>query len=84
MFWGNIHENCLKIINHVGIDPGYFTVAFCSLMNAQRKRRANHRWTETVKKRRKVLRAQNKQKRDMNKKKEGTPYKKGGFWKTCI
>lgn len=69
----------LNIFKEIGIVPGYYTVEFCSLLNTRRKRKADYRWTEAVKKRRKVLRSRNKKRNDKNKSVEGSSYKSGGF-----
>ena len=74
---GNI--SFLYVLQHLGVDPGYFTTAICRKRDAIRIMKSNIRSTATSKQRRKTLRAINKGWLDKKQDVEGVSYGKGAF-----
>ena len=68
-----------KIFNELGLVPGKFFENGVGKADKSHIRKAEHRNTPDVKKRRKVLRGQKKKKGDNTKEKEGTTYMAGAF-----
>ena len=46
----------LDVLDYINVEPGIFTKTMCNAINKERKRSAAYRASETVKKRRKILR----------------------------
>ena len=72
----------LDILKKVNVEPGYYTTAACINMNIKRRRSAMYHHISTVKKARKIIRAQRKKIIDKKKKNEGNVYQPGGFLKS--
>lgn len=73
------HKAAINIFNELGLVPGQFFEKSILKADKMRIKKAEHRNTPEVKKRRKVLRGQKKKKEEKNQEKEGTTYKRGGF-----
>ena len=52
----------LDILEKVNVEPGYYTTAACINMNIKRRRSAMYHHSSTVKKARKIIRAQREKK----------------------
>ena len=72
-------QGALDILRKLGINPGYYTTTSCFMLNKRRRLSAKYKSTDSVKKARKIIRAQKKLKSHTQKKGEGKTYKKGGF-----
>lgn len=68
-----------NILSELGLIPGHFFNESLRKGDKLRVKKAEHRNTPEVKKRRKILRGQKKKKADKNKEKEGTTYEAGAF-----
>ena len=68
-----------NIISELGLTPGHFFTESLRKGDTLRVKKAGHRNTPEVKKRRKILRGQKKKKADKNKEKEGNTYEAGAF-----
>lgn len=67
------------IMQELDLEPGYFFEEGNKKADEVRSGKANHREKAEVKKRRKVLRGQKKNKEDKSEQKEGKIYEAGGF-----
>lgn len=68
-----------KIMEELGLEPGYFFQEGNRKADKLRVAKADHRKKAEVKKRRKVLRGQKKKKEDKTKEKEGNTYEAGAY-----
>ena len=68
-----------KIMQELGLEPGYYFQEGTRKADEQRVTKADHRTKAAVKKQRKVLRGQKKKKEDKTKEKEGNTYEAGAF-----
>ena len=68
-----------NIISELSQTPGHFFTESLRKGDTLRVKKAGHRNTPEVKKRRKILRGQKKKKADKNKEKEGNTYEAGAF-----
>ena len=68
----------LKVLEGVGIEPGYYTTELCFILNLRRKRKSLQRCNPATKKRRKIIRAQKKKAVEKTRI-EGRTYKAGEF-----
>lgn len=69
----------INIFEDLGLEPGEFFENGTNKADQKRVRKAEHRNTPEVKKRRKILRGLKKKKEDKVQEKEGTTYKAGAF-----
>jgi hypothetical protein len=63
----------------LGLRPRKYLIDGCNYKNRKRLYHAEYKLQEPMKKRRKVIRGQKKQKQDKHKDKEGKLYEAGGF-----
>lgn len=68
-----------NIFHELGLLPGQFFEESIRKADKHRIKKAEHRNTPEVKKRRKILRGLKKKQEDKNKEKEGTTYESGAF-----
>ena len=58
--FNNGEKATLDVLDYINVEPGIFTKTMCNAINKERKRSAAYRASETVKKRRKILRHKSK------------------------
>ena len=73
------NKAAVNIFEELDLVPGHFFEESIGKADRLRVKKAEHRNTPEVKKRRKILRGQKKKKEDKNKEKEGTTYEAGAF-----
>jgi hypothetical protein len=69
----------VNILSQLGLVPGQFFEQNMRKADKQRVKKAEHRNTPAIRKRRKILRGQKKKKDDKNKETEGITYEPGAF-----
>ena len=74
---GNL--SLLNVLQHIGVNPGYFTTAICKKQDILRIAKSSQRSTTISKQRRKTLRAIKKDWTDKKAEQEGLTYVKGLF-----